>query len=389
MGQSQSLSARRGRRRDRGVDRAFDASGTAGIDPRADLRAHARATTDTTGAPSRSALASSSTATAGGGTNERPERDANENRGTTRETTTIRSHVNVNKATITCVTGEDVESERGGDTAKMSSTPPPGVDANKFGVRFKLDCDEACRVTVAYVARELPRVSGKGAFEPASTNPIARTNPKSSIVAYVEAGLGATFSQSVEDFIDARSFGGLSELTTSNANESKIYPCVIRLECVQDDAGGTRTLADLPEVPNGGLAPLEPWVQAQTTYVEFERAGDASAPKWSARCVKQKIWVKGASYELQEIYGIVDDVHNGLNGARGGNPDDDLCVICLTEPRNTTVLPCRHLCMCAECAHHLRLQGSTGNVCPICRNPVESLLEIKVSEVDASDASVV
>lgn len=60
--------------------------------------------------------------------------------------------------------------------------------------------------------------------------------------------------------------------------------------------------------------------------------------------------------------------------------DDDAgreCVICLSELRDTTVLPCRHMCMCNKCARMLR---EKSNNCPICRKPVESLLEIKVAK---------
>ena len=32
------------------------------------------------------------------------------------------------------------------------------------------------------------------------------------------------------------------------------------------------------------------------------------------------------------------------------------CVICMSEARDTTVLPCRHMCMCATCARMLRHQ---------------------------------
>ncbi len=30
--------------------------------------------------------------------------------------------------------------------------------------------------------------------------------------------------------------------------------------------------------------------------------------------------------------------------------EERLCVICLVNERDTTVLPCRHLCMCHDCA---------------------------------------
>lgn len=59
------------------------------------------------------------------------------------------------------------------------------------------------------------------------------------------------------------------------------------------------------------------------------------------------------------------------------------CVICLAALRDTTVLPCRHMCMCASCARELqRQQVST---CPICRDEIESLLHIKRPEKKSID----
>ncbi|PQQ21082.1 putative E3 ubiquitin-protein ligase LOG2 [Prunus yedoensis var. nudiflora] len=75
---------------------------------------------------------------------------------------------------------------------------------------------------------------------------------------------------------------------------------------------------------------------------------------------------------VSEIYGIGNSVEGDLDGNDPGKE----CVICLSEPRDTTVLPCRHMCMCSGCAKVLRFQT---NRCPICRQPVERLLEIKVN----------
>lgn len=67
--------------------------------------------------------------------------------------------------------------------------------------------------------------------------------------------------------------------------------------------------------------------------------------------------------------------------AAGGKSDgmEDVegtdCVICLSEARDTTVLPCRHMCMCHDCARAVQAQA---NKCPVCRAPMESLLHIKI-----------
>lgn len=114
--------------------------------------------------------------------------------------------------------------------------------------------------------------------------------------------------------------------------------------------------------------------RAQITLAVIERKADGA---FLVKVVKQILWIDGQRYELQEIFGIGSSVETGIDGNDDEN-DDDIgkeCVICLSEPRDTAVLPCRHMCMCSECAKALRLQS---NKCPICRQPVEKLMEIKV-----------
>merc|ERR1712226_1764536 len=110
--------------------------------------------------------------------------------------------------------------------------------------------------------------------------------------------------------------------------------------------------------------------------------------------MKQKLFVDGLSYLLQEIYGLEnkcadeeDDAEDttSLNGGYGKasmSPydDDDLddsgadCVVCMCEIRDTIILPCRHLCLCYTCAESLRFQA---NNCPICRAPFRALLQLR------------
>ena len=42
--------------------------------------------------------------------------------------------------------------------------------------------------------------------------------------------------------------------------------------------------------------------------------------------------------------------------------EEKLCVICLVNRRDTTVLPCRHLCMCQECAQ-VRARSASAMLC--------------------------
>ncbi|KAL3538054.1 hypothetical protein ACH5RR_001420 [Cinchona calisaya] len=94
---------------------------------------------------------------------------------------------------------------------------------------------------------------------------------------------------------------------------------------------------------------------------------------FQVKVIKQILWIDEVRYELREIFGISNEDERAINDKDSGKE----CVICMTDPKNTAVLPCRHMCMCSECAKELRLQS---NKCPICRQPIEELLEIKVDE---------
>jgi len=116
--------------------------------------------------------------------------------------------------------------------------------------------------------------------------------------------------------------------------------------------------------------------------------------------------VDGLVYLLQEIYGI-----ENKNASRKFDDDDSdfenasECVICMSDSRDTLILPCRHLCLCHACADSLRYQvfnlyykislilawlimnpdcdacllncGIKASNCPICRAPFRALLQIR------------
>ncbi|XP_020599055.1 probable E3 ubiquitin-protein ligase LUL2 [Phalaenopsis equestris] len=110
-------------------------------------------------------------------------------------------------------------------------------------------------------------------------------------------------------------------------------------------------------------------VQITLAIIEKNSKGE-----FEAKVIKQILWIAGERYELQEIFGLDNSSSEQIDDG-----DDDIgkeCVICLTEPRNTAVFPCRHLCMCSDCAKSLRVKS---NKCPICRQPVEKLMEINVN----------
>jgi len=120
---------------------------------------------------------------------------------------------------------------------------------------------------------------------------------------------------------------------------------------------------------------------SHVTYASFEKLSDQS---WTIKLIKQKQVINGVCYLLQEIYGIENKVQRtvGDGVSTDETTNDDLydddnnseCVVCLSDTRDTLILPCKHLCLCSECANQLRFQQSG---CPICRQPFRALLQIR------------
>uniref|UniRef100_A0A8D0CMZ4 E3 ubiquitin-protein ligase n=1 Tax=Scleropages formosus TaxID=113540 RepID=A0A8D0CMZ4_SCLFO len=96
---------------------------------------------------------------------------------------------------------------------------------------------------------------------------------------------------------------------------------------------------------------------------------------YSVKPLKQKQVVDRVSYLLQEIYGIENKNNQETKPSDDENSDNSSeCVVCLSDLRDTLILPCRHLCLCNSCADTLRYQA---NNCPICRLPFRALLQIR------------
>jgi hypothetical protein len=72
-----------------------------------------------------------------------------------------------------------------------------------------------------------------------------------------------------------------------------------------------------------------------------------------------------------------------MKEALGDEQSRLLCVICLTKPKTSLFLPCKHLCCCTECAGRIMRPGAdpkTGQrptpQCPICRIEPSQVLDV-------------
>ncbi|KAF7143557.1 hypothetical protein RHSIM_Rhsim05G0182100 [Rhododendron simsii] len=221
---------------------------------------------------------------------------------------------------------------------------PDEENPGRFLVSFTFDATVAGSITIMFFAKEGEDCGLSSTKE----------NMLTPVTVPFEQGLGQKFRQPCGTGID---FSTFEETELLKEGEMEAYPLAVKAEAIPVSPTGS---AD--GNPEGGAS------NSQITKAVFEK----EKGEYQVRVVKQILWVNGIRYELQEIYGIGNSVDNDFDGNDPGKE----CVICLSEPRDTTVLPCRHMCMCSGCAKLLRFQT---NRCPICRQPVDRLLEIKVN----------
>ncbi|XP_020089224.1 probable E3 ubiquitin-protein ligase LOG2 [Ananas comosus] len=222
---------------------------------------------------------------------------------------------------------------------------PDEQNPGRFLVSFTFDATVSGSITLFFFAKE--------GFDCNFT--AMKDNLLQPVTVSFKEGLGQKFRQPSGTGID---FSLFEDSDLMKEGEMDVYPLAVKAEASSYNTQGSDGENQKIGSPN-----------SQITQAVFEKKDNGD---YQVRVVKQILWVNGTRYELQEIYGI----GNSVDGDNDGNDPGKECVICLSEPRDTTVLPCRHMCMCSECAKVLRFQT---NRCPICRQPVERLLEIKVN----------
>lgn len=140
------------------------------------------------------------------------------------------------------------------------------------------------------------------------------------VVVQFEQGLCQKFRQPSGTGIDFLMF---EEAELLREGDIDVYPLAIKADAC-------------PANPTGSDGePVPGCTNSQITQVVFEK----DKGEYKVKVLKQILWVNGMRYELQEIYGIGNSVESDFDGNDPGKE----CVICLSEPRDTTVLPCRHM----------------------------------------------
>ncbi|XP_046680336.1 E3 ubiquitin ligase RNF157 isoform X2 [Homalodisca vitripennis] len=244
-------------------------------------------------------------------------------------TKTLKSLVNIRKESLRLVRAMDNVK---GDNDLIKPT--------NFNIEFTFDCDARTAITIYYFATE--------EFTPTGVVYCPRDPTLTSETYCYNRGTNQLFSQPTHIFDPSR----YSDEELSYNADREVIP--VAIHCVAYEG-------------------LEDQKQSHTSIAVVERHSDGT---YVLKALKQRLYVDGLCYLLQEIYGI----ENKGNDTVKGNSDEETedngseCVICMCDVRDTLILPCRHLCLCNSCADSLRYQA---NNCPICRAPFRALLQIR------------
>jgi len=141
-----------------------------------------------------------------------------------------------------------------------------------------------------------------------------------------QKGVGQTFSQPSGTGIDL-GFFELDDLSKPSPGED-VFPLVICAET---------SLKTPSEDETPGESVLDASPHMQITQGVLEKSNGAGP--FLIKVVKQILWIDGVRYELRELYGIAS---SSAADFEDNDPGKE-CVICLTEPKDTAVLPCRHM----------------------------------------------
>ncbi|XP_055852761.1 probable E3 ubiquitin-protein ligase MGRN1 isoform X1 [Episyrphus balteatus] len=251
-------------------------------------------------------------------------------------TKTLKSLVNIRKESVRFVKAPDSATKAHGDG---------GVNkGNALNIEFIFDSDAKCAITIYYFCTE--------EVSPSGVTFLPRESLTSETFHY-KKGVNQYFSQPSHIF-NPHLFP--EDDLTYNATKEK-YP--VAIHCVAEEGN-------------------EDCRQSHTTICVIDHHSDNS---YALRALKQKIFVDGLCYLLQEIYGIENKALNKPTMDDDTDDNGSECVICMSDTRDTLILPCRHLCLCNSCADSLRYQA---NNCPICRSPFRALLQIRAVQKGVS-----
>ncbi|KAI0559560.1 Zinc finger C3HC4 type [Gracilaria domingensis] len=230
---------------------------------------------------------------------------------------------------------------------------PCSSNSSVYVVEFEFKADVPGNLSVCYDAREVldqTKIGEDKVVRDIKYIPPGLLPAKSSFA----KGNSHVYRQRAEEGLDMRQ---RNKADLKFAHDG-VYPLVIRLDASQqfddqlDSASKVKSHITLAEV----------------IYADGQP---------QVRVIEQKVYIDKNVFSMEDMYGIQAS-YNATHGDHADSEADSAaeCVVCLTEPSTTAVQPCKHLCLCDDCARILTLEVESLQKCPVCRSPIGKLLRI-------------
>lgn len=242
-------------------------------------------------------------------------------------------------------------------------------DRNLYWLSLKYSTKEKCKISVYYCATQIVNNEGMPTYFT-----IPDGLPSAGIV-NVSKGISQDFEDEEQVCFDVEKYEGMP-LFNYTIN---YYPCIISIEPRKKTEYGDDGVSDY---------------QNLITYCVFTI--DKSSNVLALKPIKQILIAFDMAFNLQQIYGISDALEDSKERTPldflGGNFAEDIessqqCVICLSEEKNTVVMPCGHLCVCKDCATAISKQRAPD--CPICRKKVKSFVPLNIQSIKKLESKTI
>jgi len=210
----------------------------------------------------------------------------------------------------------------------------PGQHGEPMTLRFIFDTIAPCLVTVYRSALLVPDVQGGWEVESA-----AWSSPSLPF----EAGLGQSYEVAWESLWQSQAVSATFD------SDARHCPLLVELR--------------VEEVEKSMSSSVE-WTICQLLTARNNSSGNTRIEVVSQQLCNGS----NQALELLELF--------GSETTADGTARQD-CIVCQSEPRDTAVLPCRHMCLCSRCSDYIRTRTQYSSYkCPICREKIGRMMRL-------------
>jgi hypothetical protein len=125
--------------------------------------------------------------------------------------------------------------------------------------------------------------------------------------------------------------------------------------------------------------------QAKTAMAERARAAAAAKAAAEAAAAAERLRLEeqaaaltlrmqSDALQLQQVHAQLGSSSVGPPAAQNLDAEETQCVVCFDAPKDHLIVPCGHMCVCAECAE--QLNKTITPTCPVCREPIQQTVKV-------------